>query len=194
MLPGDDAEDDDGGSHRVAVDAGSLPYDTDVGSPPKPDAATTPPSSDAGGGTADTSTPETSHVVPHESGAGDVAVPSDAGLGASCTTPIDISDGGTFAIDTCTLIDSVAASCGTTAAAAILRGVAPTSGSTYELTFPSGWVLQQLDGTCSPMTYSCGDTGTWSVSGDTPDGYWYFAIEPASGTCGSASVTVDRVM
>jgi len=194
MLPGDDTEDDDGGSHHALMDAGGIPYDTDAGTPAKHDAATTPPSTDAGGGTVDAGAPEASHVAPHESGAGEAAVPSDASLGASCTSPIDISDGGTFAIDTCTLTDSIAASCGTTAAAAILRGVAPMTGSTYELTFPSGWVLQQLDDTCSPMTYSCGSTGTWSVSGDTSEGYWYFAIEPASGTCGSTSVTVDRVM
>jgi hypothetical protein len=128
-------------------------------------------------------------------GSVDVAVPDGPTvLGESCSSPIDISAGGTVSIDTCPLTDSITATCGTTAAATILRGIAPSSGSTYSITFPAGWVLVQVDSTCTPMLASCGSTGTWGVSGATPDGYWYFAIEPASGACGTATVTVDRVM
>jgi hypothetical protein len=76
----------------------------------------------------------------------------------------------------------------------ILRGDSPMSGSTYSLTFPTGWVLEELDDTCTPEPFSCGSTGTWGVSGATGAAYWYFALEPASGTCGTATVTVDRLM
>jgi hypothetical protein len=191
--------DSGGGSHQVREDAGGF-FNSDTGAGPTGDATT--PSSDTGGGTLDAIVLETgtadakAHDATGSADATDASL-SDGGpivLGESCTSPIDVSLGGTFAIDTCTLTDSVTASCGATAAAAILAGVAPTTGSTYSITFPTGWVLQELDDTCSPESFSCGSTGTWGVSGDTPGGYWYFAIEPESGTCGSTTVTVDRVM
>jgi hypothetical protein len=192
--------DSGGGSHQAPGDAGGTFFNSDTGTGATSDA--TSPSSDAGAGTLDAIALETGTAdgKAHDAGGGDDVTDaslSDTGpivLGESCTAPIDISLGGTFAIDTCTLTDSVTASCGTTAAAAILAGVAPTTGSTYSITFPTGWVLQELDDTCSPESFSCGSTGTWGVSGDTPGGYWYFAIEPESGTCGSTTVTVDRVM
>jgi hypothetical protein len=55
-------------------------------------------------------------------------------------------------------------------------------------------VLQMIDGTCAPALDSCGSTGTWSVSGDVAGGYWYFAVEPESGTCATTTVSVDRLM
>jgi hypothetical protein len=141
---------------------------------------------DTGSGFPDATPVDTGTPVP------DSSVPdADAG---SCGPPVDISSGGTFTVDTCTATSTVAASCGATAPAVILRGDAPASGSTYQITFPSGWVLQMIDGTCAPALDSCGSTGTWSVSGDVAGGYWYFAVEPESGVCGSTTVTVDRIM
>jgi hypothetical protein len=160
---------DSGGDTDAEGDGGSG-SDVDSASPPPVDS----------GGAKETSVADTA--------------PPEAGTGTTCTSPIDISAGGTFAVDTCTSTASIAASCGTTADAIVLRADAPSTGSTYEITFPSGWVLVETDGTCTPMPDSCGSTGTWSVSGDTSAGYWYFAVEPESGTCATTTVSVDRLM
>lgn len=195
---GGHAETSDSGPRANPYEEGGPSYDLDSGTDSRPgkkkgtpDGAVTPPPDSGADVAADASAPE----------AGPTDASSDAPLsdgavvfGESCASPIDISTSGTFAIDTCALTNSVAASCGTTGAAAILRADAPITGSSYGITFPSGWVLQELDDTCAPVTYECGSTGAWYVSGATPGDYWYFAIEPASGTCGSTSITVDRTM
>jgi hypothetical protein len=163
-------QDTGGGTDPDAEGDGDSGTDADSGSPPPVDS----------GGAKETSVADTA--------------PPEAGTGTTCTSPIDISAGGTFTVDTCTSTASIAASCGTTADAIVLRADAPSTGSTYEITFPSGWVLVETDGTCTPMPDSCGSTGTWSVSGITSASYWYFAVEPESGTCATTTVTVDRLM
>jgi hypothetical protein len=185
----------DGGAGVSATEeGGDIPYGDDAGSGDKDDAASL---ADDGGESPDAG-------GAYDSGAPDAGVATDSGTdtapvdagppGESCTAPVDVSLGGTFTVDTCSVTNSVAASCGTTAAAVILRGDAPGTGSTYSITFPAGWVLVEVDSTCTPMPDSCGSTGTWGVSGANPYGYWYFAIEPADGTCATTTVTVDRVM
>jgi hypothetical protein len=175
-------------------DASAPAYD--AGGPSSSDVAV--PSEASGDGTTEDGGPVSTlpDVVTKDTGAPtptvDASVPvPEAG---SCGPPVDISSGGTFTVDTCTATVTVDASCGTTAAAVILRGDAPASGSNYEITLPSGWVLQTINGACDPGLDSCGSTGTWSVSGATSAGYWWFAVEPESGVCGTTTVTVDRIM
>jgi hypothetical protein len=174
------------------VDSGSPPFDSGTG-PSSDDAPTMP---DVGSGF-DANDDMYIGTTPVDAGPEDTASPPvDSGTpdAGSCGPIIDISAGGSFSVDTCTTTSSVDASCGTTAPAAILRADAPATGSTYEITFPSGWVLQMIDATCAPALDSCGSTGTWSVSGINPGNYWYFAVAPATGVCGSTSVSVDRIM
>jgi hypothetical protein len=211
---------DSGGGSNPKNDGGGTPYNSDTGTGtgadtgidkgPGTDSSTPPP--DTGPGvTTDTgvhdsasATDASAHDALASDGGAKDAPAADTIVTAACpTTVTDISAGGTFTIDTCTSTTTVAATCGTTAAAVILRGDSPLSGSTYSLTLPScvdggsgtcGWVIQMLDNSCAPEAFECGATGTWSVSGATFDPYWYFAIEPASGTCGTTTVTVDRLM
>ena len=115
-------------------------------------------------------------------------------MGDTCASAIDISAGGTFMVDTCILNDDVVASCGVTGGRdAVLSGVSPVSGSTYRLTVPSDWVVQQTDVTCGPAPFSCSASG-WGVSGATGAARWFFAVEKLDGTCGTVSVVVDRMM
>ncbi len=153
-------------------------------------------SSDAGPLKGPDAAPEDAGPGPDTGAGTDASPPADSGpvVTGSCMAPIDVSAGGTWTIDTCSLTTTVAASCGTTAIAAILKGDAPMTGSSYSITFPSGWVIVQLYSDCSPWLYDCGSTGTWGTSGATPGDTWYWGVEPASGTCGSATVTVDRLM
>jgi len=193
VLPGNDAATDP--AKASSDDAGGPAYDT--GGPSSSEGGLLPEGASGDEITDDTG-PDSSFpdVVTKDTGAPTPTVDSSAPgpEAGSCGPPVDISSGGSFTVDTCTATATVDTSCGATAAAVILRGDAPASGSTYELTFPSGWVLQMIDATCAPSLDSCGSTGTWSVSGDTPGGYWWFAVEPESGVCGSTTVTVDRVM
>jgi hypothetical protein len=75
---------------------------------------------------------------------------------------------------------------------AVLAGDVPNTGATYQLSVPSGWIIQQLSSLCIPAPVSCG-AGSWGESGDTGENHWYFVIEPADGTCGATSVTVERM-
>ena len=189
-------------------DAGGTPYNSDTGTGTTHDAGT-PPLDTGLGVTTDAGAHDSAVAdsASHDAAASDAAKdapPTDSPvITAACpATPTDISAGGTFTIDTCTSTTTVATACGTTAAAVILRGDSPLSGSTYTLTLPScvdggsgscGWVIQMLDNSCAPEAFECGATGTWSVSGATFDPYWYFALAPVSGTCGTTIVTVDRL-
>ena len=186
---------DDAG--EVADTGGAL----DVVHPPPPgrDASTALDAAEPADAGGDSSAPPDASAAVQPDATAPVDAGSDApslggGVGESCSNALDVSSGGTFQIDTCTLADRVATTCGSTAAAMIFRALAPTNGSTYQLTFPSGWVLQELDDTCAPMFANCGSSGTWGMSGSIPGGFWYFAVEPMSGACGTATVTVTRVM
>jgi hypothetical protein len=132
----------------------------------------------------------------------DVVIDTGAPVpGDTCDTGIDMSAMGLhmYMIDTCAQHNAVMVTCPTppppAGHATIFRGLAPSSGSTYQLTVPSGWVIQQLTNPgCSAASFSCGATGSWGVSGATLGGYWYFAIERADGTCGTVTVTINRTM
>lgn len=124
--------------------------------------------------------------------------PTDAGSETStpvlaCPTPIDVSVSGSYPIDTCALKKNVGATC---AAGGIAPGVAvkaasPSTGSTYLLTLPADWVIQQSDVTCGGMAFSCGPA-SWGVSGWTGQPNWYFLLARADGTCGTATLVVNR--
>jgi hypothetical protein len=130
------------------------------------------------------------------SAAPDVTPPpiTDPDAGQSCADAIDVSDGGSITFDTCKLADSIMSTCAPTAAAAILTGASPASGSTYSFTFPSNWVIQMIGSGCVPESGDCGKGPTWGTSGAEAAPYWFWAFMPSDGVCGTITVVVDRVM
>ena len=127
----------------------------------------------------------------------DSSTPVDTGPpipGDTCVLPIDVSAGGAFMADTCMLHDDVAASCGSPGGAdVVLQAASPPTGSTYQITVPAGWVVQQVNSLCTPLFSSCG-VGSWSVSGATGSPFWFFSIERMDGTCGMVTINVNRTM
>jgi hypothetical protein len=141
-------------------------------------------------------TPKDGGVGPKDSATTpDVTPPiTDPDAGQSCTDAIDVSAGGGFTFDTCKLADSITSTCAPTAAAAILTGASPPSGSTYSFTFPSNWVVQMVGSGCVPESGECGMGPTWGTSGAEAAPHWFWAFMPADGVCGTITVHVDRIM
>jgi hypothetical protein len=178
-MPGDDAGRDAGLAPR---DGGPGPRD-DAGRP-----------SDAGG--ADAARPDAGAP---QAGVADAGADAGCGPGGCfpfdvCADALDISTGGLYTLETCGAAESATSMCGTAGTAdVIVRGDAPSSGSTYRLQVPAGWMILQVDAACGAMPFSCG-AESWAVSGATPGGRWYFALERADGSCGTVDLSVERLM
>jgi hypothetical protein len=164
-----------------SVDRANLPPPSDPGNkvPPVDGASPTPPGNGSDAGTVDAATP------PIDSGPS----PADA-----CAAAIDISKSGTYPVDTCAKKFSLGATCATggMGVGVALAGEAPNSGSTYQLSVPADWVVQQMSPTCSPLAFSCSPSG-WGVSGYAGQKFWHFVVARADGTCGTTTVTVNRI-
>jgi hypothetical protein len=142
----------------------------------------------------DTGGTDTRVVDASASDGGAPDVPTPGTPGSSCVWPIDVSGGGTFSVDTCMFTDTVASGCGAPAAAdVVLGGDAPGTGSTYTVTVPSGWAIDQVSSLdCTASSFSCSRTGTYSVSGATFPPRWFFVLSRLDGDCGPVDVLITR--
>lgn len=172
---------------------------TDAGSSARVDAGATT-HTDAGASSGADAGARVDAGSPHDAGPGETDAgppPIDLGPGIpgeTCVSALDVSAGGTWMVDTCAARDDVPAMCGRAGTPdVVLSGVAPRSGSTYQIHVGAGWVIQQVTSGCGAMPFSCG-ASDWGVSGATLDPAWLWAVESADGSCGMATISVTRVM
>lgn len=146
----------------------------------------------------DVSMPVDAASAPDASGARDAASVTDApdAVVNACATPIDVSAGGTFMLDTCAGSDHFTSACGAAGAQdLILSATEMGSGTTIQIVGDTGWVLQQLTPTCSTGiggTTTCTTAGTWASSGADGRPRFYWGIERADGTCAMVQILVTR--